>query len=205
MNNVDRKKAVLEHLLRTRQTFIKVLVLVKWSAHAIDLQRCHNVVDVLHQHEVTFPSAADSLYGVYRQVLSVKCARSLDRPLIPAAHPLRRSSPSPLIPTARALRAPRYDVASAIDVLTTGTYPRLPTIIKEMDGPAALPEAALAEGMKRIDSYIALRVADAIMPPALKQISIGAPVHHSSVSAALIPWHEYHRHGSRWHRHLSLR
>ena len=72
MNNVDRKKRFLEYLVETRQMFIKLLVLVKWGSHAVEMQRCYNIVDSLREQNDVFRHVADTLHGVHLGLASVK-------------------------------------------------------------------------------------------------------------------------------------
>jgi len=55
-------------------------------------------------------------------------------------------------------RAPVYDVQSAIDVLTTGTYPRLPDAIAQAVPPKLLSDAEITDVLGQIERIIRFRV-----------------------------------------------
>lgn len=76
MNNVDRKKQLLDHLVASRQMFIKLLVLVKWGSQALEMQRCYSIVDVLREQNDVFRRAADSLYDMHTSLSAGKCVFS---------------------------------------------------------------------------------------------------------------------------------
>lgn len=71
-------------------------------------------------------------------------------------------------------RAPRYDLTTAVDVLTTGTYSRLPSILKDFQSAPPVSDSELTDGCRRLDSVLSLRLADAILPAAMRLVGCGA-------------------------------
>jgi hypothetical protein len=40
MSDQERKRHILDHIVQTRQAFIRFLVLVQWAKNADEIQRC---------------------------------------------------------------------------------------------------------------------------------------------------------------------
>ncbi|KAG0338890.1 mediator complex subunit [Podila humilis] len=67
-------------------------------------------------------------------------------------------------------RVRNYDIPTAIDVLTTGTYQRMPTIIKQKFIGKELPtNAEMAATLEKLDDVIRMRLlCDELVPPGMK-------------------------------------
>ncbi|OAD79175.1 hypothetical protein PHYBLDRAFT_15291, partial [Phycomyces blakesleeanus NRRL 1555(-)] len=57
-----------------------------------------------------------------------------------------------------AARTRNYDVKTAVDVLTTGTYQRMPTKIKDMVPPACLTDEEVLETFQKMNDVIRVRL-----------------------------------------------
>ncbi|KAJ1801203.1 mediator complex subunit [Coemansia sp. RSA 2399] len=72
------------------------------------------------------------------------------------------------------VRMRNYDVANAVDVLTTGTYQRLPTAVKQSVPPPKLSKRQIRETLCAIDDIIRSRILRGEpIPLAMRQYSIG--------------------------------
>lgn len=145
MSDIPRKKTLLNHFLQVRKQFTKLLVLVRWSRHAGDVQKCLNIIGFLQSQNGQFEATIASLAQVRD---SLKLARIRN-----------------------------YDLPSAIDVLTTGKYLRLPTKIKSDYVPEeSLSPDDIIRTLGDIDDSIRLRLLlHDLVPQSMKlfQISDG--------------------------------
>ncbi|KAK9768170.1 mediator complex subunit [Basidiobolus ranarum] len=171
MPTIERKRAILEYSLNTRQQFIKLLVLVKWAVNADKVQQCQNIIGFLQKQNEAFSRTVDALYGIYT--------------------------------TMSQARVRNYDILTAIDVLTTGTYQRLPTIIRSHYIPLdPLQDNDVAGTLSRLNDLIRVRMIckETLPSPMAKyKIANGRVVfhveHEFEVSLTLfgaeedIPWH----------------
>ncbi|EFC46992.1 predicted protein [Naegleria gruberi] len=98
-----RKQILFQHFQETRERFIRLLVLLRWSKKSKKtLDKFNQVSSAMDLKVNSFDMASFTLFHA---------ARILSR-----------------------LREPVFDLPTAIDVLTTGTYPRLPHIIQQSRG-----------------------------------------------------------------------
>lgn len=96
-----RKQILFQHFQETRERFIRLLVLLRWSKKSKKtLDKFNQVSSAMDLKVNSFDMASFTLFHA---------ARILSR-----------------------LREPVFDLPTAIDVLTTGTYPRLPHIIQQV-------------------------------------------------------------------------
>ena len=80
----------------------------------------------------------------------------------------------PLFFCACASSMPNFSLAPALDVLSTGTYPRLPTSIKErLIPPLPLTDSEKASAYSLIDMAIRRRLVSEVVPPNMTVRSIG--------------------------------
>ncbi|KAL6058155.1 Mediator of RNA polymerase II transcription subunit 14 [Balamuthia mandrillaris] len=66
--------------------------------------------------------------------------------------------------TLKEARAPNYDIPTAIDVLTTGTYQRLPVCIKNLVPPPPITEEEEAKVLQRLNDVINMRLFTTSIP-----------------------------------------
>nr|CAB3263726.1 mediator of RNA polymerase II transcription subunit 14-like [Phallusia mammillata] len=79
-------------------------------------------------------------------------------------------------------RLPNFSVPAAVDVLTTGTYPRLPNCIRDRIIPPdpILPKEKKAT-LKRIEQIILFRLVTEIIPPQINELKVEKGVVHLHV------------------------
>ncbi|ORX86392.1 MED14-domain-containing protein [Basidiobolus meristosporus CBS 931.73] len=168
---VERKRAILEYSLNTRQQFVKLLVLVKWAVNADKVQQCQNIIGFLQKQNEAFARTVDALYGIYT--------------------------------TMSQARVRNYDILTAIDVLTTGTYQRLPTIIRSHYIPLdPMEDNDVAGTLSKLNDLIRVRmICRETLPSPMNKYKIvnGRVVfrveHEFEVSLTLfgaeedVPWH----------------
>jgi len=69
-------------------------------------------------------------------------------------------------------RAPAYDIATAIDVLTTGTYPRMPAVVKKIATPKKLNPDETQRTVKRLNETIRSHLLTTTIPMDFTNISV---------------------------------
>ncbi|XP_013410599.1 mediator of RNA polymerase II transcription subunit 14 [Lingula anatina] len=75
--------------------------------------------------------------------------------------------------TRMSARLPAFSIPCAIDVLTTGTYPRLPTCVKERIVPAdPISPIEKRETLQRLNQIIEYRLVTSDLPPQMKKLKI---------------------------------
>ncbi|KAG5519529.1 hypothetical protein PMAC_001683 [Pneumocystis sp. 'macacae'] len=93
MNNVMKKRTILEYLLSTKRQMIKLYVLVKWAHSSEEVRRCIDIVAFLQGQKNCFLNLIHALKKVADQLSYAR------------------------------VRSP--DISTAIEVFSTGTFPRL--------------------------------------------------------------------------------
>eukprot|EP00026_Physarum_polycephalum_P000776 Phypoly_transcript_00777.p1 GENE.Phypoly_transcript_00777~~Phypoly_transcript_00777.p1 ORF type:complete len:1315 (+),score=237.69 Phypoly_transcript_00777:105-4049(+) len=69
-------------------------------------------------------------------------------------------------------RAPGYDIPTAIDVLTTGTYQRLPTVIHQTAKKAPLSDQEVASTIQRLDDLLCFRLLSSSVPKQFTSVTV---------------------------------
>lgn len=69
-------------------------------------------------------------------------------------------------------RAPMYDVPSAIEVLLTGTYQRLPKCIEDMGMQSTLNEDQQGPALKKLDTLVRSKLLEVSLPKELTEIKV---------------------------------
>uniref|UniRef100_H2ZNS6 Mediator of RNA polymerase II transcription subunit 14 n=1 Tax=Ciona savignyi TaxID=51511 RepID=H2ZNS6_CIOSA len=79
-------------------------------------------------------------------------------------------------------RLPNFSIPTAVDVLTNGTYTRLPTCIRDRVIPpkAILPSEKRAT-LKRIEQIVLFRLVSEIIPPQIKDLTVERGIVHLTV------------------------
>ncbi|KAJ3330491.1 Mediator of RNA polymerase II transcription subunit 14 [Blyttiomyces sp. JEL0837] len=80
--DAERKKSILAYTTSTRQTFLKLLVLVRWSKSARMIQDVQNIMAVLDGQDSCFSVAADALVNIHNEM---KGARDPNYDMLTAA------------------------------------------------------------------------------------------------------------------------
>lgn len=133
-DDLNRKTLILAYSTRLRQQFIKLLVLVRWSRGADDMQKIQDVLAYLNQQDSCFSMTADALVGIHNEM--------------------------------KAARDPNYDIPTALEILTTGDYQRLPSIIrKSIIPPSPLTQREIRETLLKTEEIIRMRLmVDEVVP-----------------------------------------
>ncbi|EGC37024.1 hypothetical protein DICPUDRAFT_150416 [Dictyostelium purpureum] len=143
-NDLERKKALVDYLDGTREKFLRLLVLMKWSEHVPTLTKANNIINLLNQEDSYFREAADSLINTQYGLVNA--------------------------------RAPIYDVPTAIDVLTTGTYQRMPTSIKKVIPPPMLKPSQIDSTLQRLDDIIKYKLFISSIPKEFEPIQVAIKI-----------------------------
>ncbi|XP_058086933.1 mediator of RNA polymerase II transcription subunit 14 isoform X2 [Magnolia sinica] len=69
-------------------------------------------------------------------------------------------------------RAPIYDVPSAIEVLLTGNYQRLPKCIEDMGIQSALTEAEQGPALKKLDTLLRAKLLEVSLPKEISEVTV---------------------------------
>ncbi|ESN95203.1 hypothetical protein HELRODRAFT_193588 [Helobdella robusta] len=127
-NDLERKIEICQFANRTKQTFVRLLALVKWTNSANKVDKCARIFSFLQQQQLLFVETADCLARMARETL---------------VH----------------ARLPSFSLPCAIDVLMTGTYPRLPFCIKEkIVPPEPLPPLEKKRVLTKLTQVIEYRI-----------------------------------------------
>jgi len=136
--NDVRKAKIFSTALELRKQFIKLLVIVRWSKDAEQLNRARNVVALLVDQQW----AHEDVFSGLTQARKI-------------------------LPNARMRDA---DIATAVDIIRTGTYQRLPASIRD----SAIPQPPLSdqealEAVKSLDEVLRVRLTcSETLPPGLR-------------------------------------
>ncbi|KAF2074755.1 hypothetical protein CYY_003943 [Polysphondylium violaceum] len=139
-DDLERKKSLVEYLDSTREKFLKLLVLMKWSEHVPTLTKANNIINLLNLEDSYFRDAADLLIHTKYNLINA--------------------------------RAPMYDIPTAIDVLTTGTYQRMPTDIKKVIPPPQLKQPQIDSALERLNDIIKYKLFFSEIPKEFEPIQI---------------------------------
>ncbi|KAN0015755.1 hypothetical protein ACTFIU_005702 [Dictyostelium citrinum] len=139
-NDLERKKAIVDYLDSTREKFLRLMVLIKWSEHVPTLTKANNIIDILNLEDSYLREAADLLINTQFSLVNA--------------------------------RAPIYDVPTAIDVLTTGTYQRMPTNIKRVIPPPPLKPNQIESALERLNDIIKYKLFISEVPKEFQPITV---------------------------------
>ncbi|RKP34164.1 mediator complex, subunit Med14, partial [Dimargaris cristalligena] len=133
---------LVQYIKHTRMQFLKLLILLRWSAQTPQLQTAHNLIGFFKAQNDHFSRAVHSLHTVFLTLGQAKVRN--------------------------------YDVLTAIDVLGTGQYQRLPTTIREHHlHPAPLKPPEIASILSELGDFILLRLLfRESVPPAMRRYRI---------------------------------
>ncbi|RKP08996.1 mediator complex subunit MED14-domain-containing protein [Thamnocephalis sphaerospora] len=142
MSDSERKRHMLDHVVQTRQAFVRLLVLVQWARNADEIQRCQDVLGHLRRLSEQFGGAVHTLWTLHQTFSRAKMRN--------------------------------YDLATAVDVLGSGCYKRLPTVMEStMIPPKPLNSEETARATERLDDLMRVRLfCDERPPPAMRSYTI---------------------------------
>lgn len=102
--DLERKIEIVQFVSRTRQTFVRLLALVKWASKleggATKVEQCMDIVSFLDKQALLFINTADNMANIARTTLVQA-------------------------------RLPSFQLPCAVEVLTLGTYSKMPTCIRD--------------------------------------------------------------------------
>ncbi|GAM18369.1 hypothetical protein SAMD00019534_015440 [Acytostelium subglobosum LB1] len=139
-SDMERKRQLVEYLDATRERFVKLLVVMKWSPHVNTLKKANEMTALLEQHEGYFRETADTLIMTKESLLNA--------------------------------RAPIYDVPTAIDILSSGNYMRMPTDIKKVLPPPPLTSAQIISAQDRLNNIISYKLFGSDVPKEFNTINV---------------------------------
>ncbi|EGG19413.1 putative mediator complex subunit 14 [Cavenderia fasciculata] len=139
-SDIERKKQLVDYLDATREKFLKLLVLLKWSQHVSTLTKANEIIEMLNKEDNYFRDAADHLMMTKDAMINA--------------------------------RAPIYDVPTAIDVLTTGSYQRMPTNIKRVLPPAPPLPAQIQSTIEKLNSILRYKLFTLDIPKEFDPIKV---------------------------------
>ncbi|KYQ92350.1 putative mediator complex subunit 14 [Tieghemostelium lacteum] len=145
-NDQDRKKAIIDYLDSTREKFLRLLVLMKWSDHVSTLTKANQIMHLLNQEDSYFRDTADELIMTKFNLINA--------------------------------RAPIYDIPTAIDVLTTGSYQRMPTDIKKVIPPPPLTSIEIDSAMEKLNDIIKYKLFITDIPKEFEPIRVENGIAH---------------------------
>eukprot|EP01132_Coremiostelium_polycephalum_P003632 gene3632-4523_t len=131
-NDLERKKSIVEYLDSTREKFLRLLVLMKWSEHVPTLAKANEIMRFLELEDSYFRDAADMLIHTKYNLINA--------------------------------RAPIYDIPTAIDILTSGSYQRMPTDIKKVIPPPPLNRMQIDSALERMEDLIHYKLFSSDIP-----------------------------------------
>lgn len=130
-SDLDRKIEIYNYSARTRQLFIRLLALVKWANSASKVDKssvCYALIILTHTKQVS--NRSFSIIFFFLSFLHMQHIMDfLDKQsmlFVDTADSLARMSRDTLVHA----RLPNFHIPAAIEILTTGTYSRLPTCIR---------------------------------------------------------------------------
>lgn len=128
--DLERKIEIYNFSARTRQLFIRLLALVKWANSASKVDK--SSVSATKQLEFCYLSC-NFFFDIYqyinRSILLQHIMNFLDKQsmlFVDTADSLARIARETLVHA----RLPNFHIPAAVEILTTGTYSRLPTCIR---------------------------------------------------------------------------
>lgn len=120
-SDFDRKRTIIEYVITTRRQIVKLLVLLRWAKeNTHDTERSINLIAFLQRQNYQLERAVQALQGV-EGLLSGARSVTLPHRMQPRHAELK---------TERYCRVRNYDLITAVEVLTTGTYSQLPTFFR---------------------------------------------------------------------------
>ncbi|KAL5011139.1 hypothetical protein ScPMuIL_013444 [Solemya velum] len=140
--DMERKIEIVQFASRTRQLFIRLLALVKWTTNASKVDKCADICNFLERQSLFFVDTADMLAKMARETLVNA-------------------------------RLPNFSIPCAIDVLTLGTYPRLPTCIRDKIVPQdPITYSEKRQTLHRLNQVIQYRLVSTDLPPQMRKLRI---------------------------------
>ncbi|XP_069923593.1 mediator of RNA polymerase II transcription subunit 14 isoform X5 [Oryctolagus cuniculus] len=154
-SDVERKIEIVQFASRTRQLFVRLLALVKWADNAGKVEKC---AFCLSMPENPVNGRMISSFLDQQAILFVDTA---DRLASLARDALVHA------------RLPSFAIPYAIDVLTTGSYPRLPTCIRDkIIPPDPITKIEKQATLHQLNQILRHRLVTTDLPPQLANLTV---------------------------------
>ncbi|KAI1285965.1 Mediator of RNA polymerase II transcription subunit 14 [Halotydeus destructor] len=141
-SDLERKVEIVKFAHKTRQTFIRLLALVKWAGSASKVDKSATIISFLDKQSMLFVDTADNLAKMARESLVQA-------------------------------RLPCFQLPAAVEVLTLGSYSRLPTCIRErIVPPDPITPAEKRATLLRLNQIIQQRLVTTNLPNQLRNLRI---------------------------------
>nr|GMC91042.1 mediator of RNA polymerase II transcription subunit 14 [Ipomoea batatas] len=136
----DKKRGILQYLVKTQQRMLRLNVLAKWCQQVPLIQYCQQLASTLSSHDTCFTQAADSLFFMHEGLQQA--------------------------------RAPIYDVPSAIEILLTGSYLRLPKCIEDVGMQSTLNDDQQKSALKKLDALVRSKLLEVSLPKEITEVKV---------------------------------
>eukprot|EP00041_Stephanoeca_diplocostata_P038559 m.1527755 g.1527755 ORF g.1527755 m.1527755 type:complete len:1595 (-) comp25235_c0_seq5:831-5615(-) len=133
-DSTSRKQLLLKYLHETRCRFLRLLVVVKSLGVAEHVSKCSEILQHFENKDNIFANVG---------------------------HRLRSHHVNLVLHGAR---VPAYAIPNAVDMLTTGTYTRIPTKIRALAPPETPSDGEVRQAMRWLDQHIGARLIDTHLP-----------------------------------------
>ncbi|RDX85457.1 Mediator of RNA polymerase II transcription subunit 14, partial [Mucuna pruriens] len=151
LSDTDKKISILKFLSKTQQRMIRLNVLSKWCQQAIQFSILQFLFVPLIQHCQQLASTVSNHDMCFTQAADS---------LFFMHEGLQQA------------RAPVYDVPSAIDILLTGSYQRLPKCIEDVGTQYALTEDQQKPALKKLDTLVRSKLLQLSIPKEFSDIKV---------------------------------
>lgn len=161
---MERKVEIYNLSARSRQLFIRLLALVKWAGSASKVDRSTHIMAFLDKQAMLFVDTADMLARMARETLVH--ARYICI--------IRLFNNTSVFIYILCFRLPTFHIPAAVEVLTQGTYARLPACIRERLVPAeGLTPSERRATLKALNHVIRQRLVTCALPDNMRTFKVG--------------------------------
>ncbi|EFA74870.1 putative mediator complex subunit 14 [Heterostelium album PN500] len=140
LKDVDKKRTLLDYFDQTRERFLRLLVILKWSSHIDTLTKANDIIQLLEKEDSFFREAADMLILTKENLINA--------------------------------RAPIYDIPTAVDVMTSGTYQRMPVNIGMVLPPPILSNTEISRAIDKLNNIICYKLFLSDVPSEFEPIRV---------------------------------
>lgn len=160
---MERKIEIYNFSARTRQLFVRLLALVKWANSASKVDKSA-VRDILKSNYY----AGISIHAfIFQRIMAFLDKQSLL--FVETADMLARMARETLVQA----RLPNFHIPAAVEVLTTGTFARLPACIREkIVPPDPITNAEKRQTLQRLNQVIQHRLVTGNLLPQMRNLKV---------------------------------
>ncbi|KAJ9537218.1 hypothetical protein OSB04_029951, partial [Centaurea solstitialis] len=159
MSDSEKKISILKYLVKTQQRMLRLNVLAQWCQQVRILFTCCQGMCI---QCVQCASATDTILSATRVNLSSHetCFTQAADSMFFMHEGLQQA------------RAPIYDVPSAIEVLLTGTYQRLPKCTEDVGIQSTLTDKQQKPVLKKLDTIVRSKLLETSLPKEFSEVKI---------------------------------